>query len=122
LESPALLHILYGADELLAAPAIPRAWRSRTVSWRWSGVFVALLSTSRDGNVTTVDMTYRVTLVQSEEGFAVWCDDLPGCNSQGQTREEALANIKSAISEYLAAQPEIEERFNVKIEREEVTV
>jgi predicted RNase H-like HicB family nuclease len=83
---------------------------------------VALLSTSRDGNVTTVDMTYRVTLVQSEEGFAVWCDDLPGCNSQGQTREEALTNIKSAISEYLAAQPEIEERFNVKIEREEVTV
>jgi predicted RNase H-like HicB family nuclease len=67
-------------------------------------------------------MTYRVTLVQSEEGFAVWCDDLPGCNPQGQTREEALANIKSAISGYLAAQPEIEERFNVKIEREEVTV
>jgi predicted RNase H-like HicB family nuclease len=83
---------------------------------------VALLSTSGDGNVTTVDMTYRVTLVQSEEGFAVWCDDLPGCNSQGQTREEALTNIKSAISEYVAAQPEIEERFNVRIEREEVTV
>ena len=67
-------------------------------------------------------MSYRVTLIESEEGFAVWCDDLPGCNSQGQTREEALANIKSAISEYLAAQPEIEERFNVKIERAEVTV
>jgi predicted RNase H-like HicB family nuclease len=86
------------------------------------GVVVALLSTAGGSNVTTVDMTYRVTLVQSEEGFAVWCDDLPACNSQGQTREEALANIKGAISEYLAAQPEIEERFNVRIEREEVTV
>ena len=61
-------------------------------------------------------------MVQSEEGFAVWYDDLPRCNSQGQTREEALANIKRAISEYLAAQPEIEERFSVKIERDEVTV
>ena len=67
-------------------------------------------------------MKYRVTLVESEEGFAVWCDDLPGCNSQGATREEALQNIKDAISEYLAAQPEIEERFGVKIRRAEVTV
>ena len=36
--------------------------------------------------------------------------------------EEALENIKDAISEYLAAQPEIEERFGVKVERDEVTV
>ena len=67
-------------------------------------------------------MKYRGTLVESDEGFAVWCDDLPGCNSQGATREEALQNIKDAISEYLAAQPEIEERFGVKIQRAEVTV
>ncbi|PYK72286.1 MAG: HicB family protein [Verrucomicrobia bacterium] len=67
-------------------------------------------------------MNYRVTLVESDEGFAIWCDDLPGCNSQGETREEALANIKDAISEYLAAQPEIEEHFGVKIQRAEVTV
>jgi len=67
-------------------------------------------------------MNYRVTLVESDEGFAIWCDDLPGCNSQAETREEALANIKDAISEYLAAQPEIEERFGVKIQRAEVTV
>jgi predicted RNase H-like HicB family nuclease len=63
----------------------------------------------------------HVTLIQSE-GFAVWCDDLPGCNAQGQTRYEALTSIKSAISEYLAAQPEIAERFHVKIERGAVTV
>ena len=67
-------------------------------------------------------MKYRVTLVESEERFAIWCDDLPGCNSQGDTREEALGNIKDAISEYLATQPAIEERFGVKIERDEVTV
>jgi len=67
-------------------------------------------------------MKYRVTLVESEEGFAVWCDDLPGCNSQGETRDEAMGNIKDAISEYLAAQPEIEKYFGVKIERDVVTV
>ena len=67
-------------------------------------------------------MKYRVTLVESDEGFAIWCDDLPGCNSQGDTREQALEKIRDAIGEYLSAQPEIEERFGVKIERDEVTV
>jgi len=67
-------------------------------------------------------MKYRVTLVESEEGFAVWCDDLPGCNSQGATRGEAMDNIKGAISEYLAAQPEVEKLFGVKVERDVVTV
>jgi predicted RNase H-like HicB family nuclease len=67
-------------------------------------------------------MTYRVTVVESEEGFAVWCDDLPGCNSQGTTREEALDNIRIAIGEYLAAQPEIEKRFGARVTREEITV
>ena len=66
-------------------------------------------------------MKYRVTLVESDEGF-VWCDDLPGCNSQGDSREEALENIRHAIAEYQEAQPEIEQRFGVKIERDEVTV
>jgi predicted RNase H-like HicB family nuclease len=67
-------------------------------------------------------MNYRVTLVESEEGFAVWCDDLPGCNSQGATREEALENIRIAISEYLEAQPEIAARFGTRVTRQEVTV
>lgn len=48
-------------------------------------------------------MKYHVTLVESDEGWAVWCDQLPGCCSQGGTREEALANIREAIAEYLAA-------------------
>ena len=48
-------------------------------------------------------MNYAVTLVESDEGWAVWCDTLPGCCSQGASREEALANIREAIEEYLAA-------------------
>jgi len=48
-------------------------------------------------------MTYRVALRKSEEGFSVWCPGLPGCWSQGRTRDEALENIRSAIQEYLEA-------------------
>ena len=67
-------------------------------------------------------MNYHITLVESAEGVAVWCDDLPGCCSQGATREEALTNIRDAIREWLEAQPEIERRFKVKVHRETVAI
>ena len=44
---------------------------------------------------------YRVVLRKSEEGYSVSCPGLPGCWSQGATEEEALANIRVAIHEYL---------------------
>ncbi len=46
-------------------------------------------------------MFYKVVLQKSEEGYSVSCPGLPGCWSQGLTEEEALENIKDAISEYL---------------------
>jgi predicted RNase H-like HicB family nuclease len=67
-------------------------------------------------------MQYRITLIESGEGCAVWCDDLPGCCSQGATRDEARQNIRVAISEWLEAQPLVEEKFDVKIERDIITV
>jgi predicted RNase H-like HicB family nuclease len=68
------------------------------------------------------DMKYGVTVVESEEGFAVWCDDLPGCCSQGATKEEALENIREAIREYLEARGEIKARFGTKVLHETVVV
>jgi predicted RNase H-like HicB family nuclease len=53
---------------------------------------------------------YKVELIKSEEGYAVGCPDLPGCWSQGNTEEEALANIKSAITEYLEVVAEMNQR------------
>lgn len=47
-------------------------------------------------------MNYKVVLQKSEEGYSVSCPGLPGCWSQGETEQEALANIRDAISEYLA--------------------
>jgi len=46
-------------------------------------------------------MQYQVVLVKSEEGYAVSCPALPGCHSQGATRDEALANIREAIQLWL---------------------
>lgn len=51
--------------------------------------------------------TYRVALRKSEEGYSVSCPGLPGCWSQGATEEEALANIRVAISEYVAVAEEL---------------
>ncbi len=38
---------------------------------------------------------------EDEGGFSVSVPALPGCASQGETREEALAMIKEAIEGYL---------------------
>jgi predicted RNase H-like HicB family nuclease len=47
-------------------------------------------------------MRLKVVLEPSEEGgFTVHVPSLPGCISEGQTREEALRNIKEAIQLYL---------------------
>ena len=67
-------------------------------------------------------MQYRITFIESDEGFAVWCDDLPGCSSQGATKEEAQQNIRVAIGEWLDAQPLVEEKFGVRIERAVITL
>ena len=47
-------------------------------------------------------MKIRVVLEASEEGgFTVYVPSLPGCISEGETEEEALANIREAIELYL---------------------
>jgi len=44
----------------------------------------------------------QIILYPGEDGFwVVECLSLPGCNSQGLTKEEAIANIKEAIELYL---------------------
>lgn len=47
-------------------------------------------------------MKYRVLIEQDEDGvYVAEVPSLPGCISQGQTREQALGNIKEAIAGYL---------------------
>lgn len=59
----------------------------------------------------------QVLLYPGEDGFwVVECPSLPGCVSQGATKNEAIANIREAISAYIHALqadglPVPEERF-----------
>jgi predicted RNase H-like HicB family nuclease len=47
-------------------------------------------------------MKLSVVLERSEEGgYSVYVPSLPGCISEGETKEEALENIKEAIQLYL---------------------
>ncbi|MGB8643958.1 MAG: type II toxin-antitoxin system HicB family antitoxin [Anaerolineae bacterium] len=46
----------------------------------------------------------QVIIYPGEDGYWVAeCPSLPGCISQGQTREEAVADIKEAIQGYVEA-------------------
>ena len=47
-------------------------------------------------------MKFKVVLEKEEDGgYSVHVPSLPGCHTQGDTREEALANAKEAIECYL---------------------
>ena len=47
-------------------------------------------------------MRYRVLIEQDEEGvFVAEVPSLPGCLSQGETRDEAPSNVSEAIALYL---------------------
>jgi predicted RNase H-like HicB family nuclease len=60
----------------------------------------------------------QVFIYPGEDGFWVAeCPSLPGCVSQGETREAAVANIREAINGYVLALeddglPVPEERFD----------
>ena len=47
-----------------------------------------------------------VVIEEGEHGFYAWCPELKGCQSQADTLEEAIANIKEAIELYLETLPE----------------
>ena len=55
--------------------------------------------------VTGHNMIFHVVLETDEDGWIVAeCPSLPGCVSQGKTQNEALENIKEAITAWLWAE------------------
>ncbi len=63
----------------------------------------------------------QVTIYPGEDGHGVAeCPGLPGCISQGETKQEAIANIKEAIEGYVVSLEE--DGFPVPEERFEVLV
>jgi predicted RNase H-like HicB family nuclease len=53
-------------------------------------------------------MKFQVTLDRDEDGvWIVECPSIPGCVSQGRSREEAVTNIWDAIEQCLAVRSEL---------------
>jgi len=59
---------------------------------------------------------------EPEGGYSAQCVELPGAISEGETRKEALANIKEAIEGYLEAFPEEISQLKRKRELVKITV
>ncbi len=49
------------------------------------------------------DYPVRIDPLPAEDGggFIAWVPDLPGCMSDGETKEEAERNVRAAINEWL---------------------
>lgn len=61
-------------------------------------------------------MNLRVILEPSDEGgYTVIVPALPGCISEGATREQAIANIKEAIELYIEP---VEDDYNISANSE----
>ena len=68
-------------------------------------------------------MKLRIYIEQDEDGiFVVECPTLPGCISQGKTRDEALKNIKDAIAGYIKSLEKHGEAIPPSIEEEIIEV
>jgi len=69
--------------------------------------------------------TYRFTVVveRDEDGvYIAFCPTLQGCYSQGETYDEAIANLKDAIKLHLEARKSIGEPIPIEVAVDEVEV
>ena len=66
-------------------------------------------------------MKFTVTIVRDEDGiWVVECPAIPGCVSQGETKDEALENVKDAIK--LCLEVRAERGLPLTIESRQVEV
>lgn len=63
-------------------------------------------------NIAEDTMKFSVTIDRDEDGvWVVECPSIPSCVSQGQTKDEALENIKEAIALCLEVRAEKPDSF-----------
>ena len=67
--------------------------------------------------------TFTVVIEQDEDGvFVATCPALQGCYTQGQTYEEAMANIREAIELHLEARRNLGEPIPQEVGTATLTV
>jgi len=70
-----------------------------------------------------LNMKFMTVLERDEDGIWVaQCPSIPGCISQGKTREEALANIREAIAACLEVRSERGLPLTIETQQVEVNV
>jgi len=68
-------------------------------------------------------MKFQVTIDRDEDGvWVVECPSIPGCVSQGQTKEEAILNVQEAIALCLEVRAEKGLPLTVETRQIEVAV
>ena len=71
-------------------------------------------------------LTLPIIVESDQDGYFVTCPTLQGCYSQGETYEEAIANIKDAIrlhvDDRLANGEEISQKVSVSLSTVEIAV
>lgn len=63
-------------------------------------------------------MSYNLSVIveKDEEGYYAYCPELEGCQTQGDTLDETMVNIKEAIDLYLETLSEEEKKEIIKNE------
>jgi predicted RNase H-like HicB family nuclease len=70
-------------------------------------------------------MKFKVILEPQDRGYTVYVPALRGCISQGETKKEALKNIKEAIELYLETLEDLglrKEKGRTKIQTETIEI
>jgi predicted RNase H-like HicB family nuclease len=80
-----------------------------TALQRWlAGIRRAFMrfENERTDERSTWTLTFRIWEDPLDGGWVAECPDLPGCLSQGETREEALYNLSDAIAGIISVRME----------------
>ena len=70
-------------------------------------------------------MKFKVILEPQEKGYTVYVPALRGCISQGETKKEALRNIREAIELYLETLEDLglrRQKGKTKVETEAIEI
>lgn len=112
---------LYQSSEPRRGPTDEERLPSKIPGARTGAVVESSPASVRIEAICMAEKLRQVIIYPGEDGFWVAeCPSLPGCISQGETRTEAITNIREAIEAYVAVLEEDgldvpEERFDVLV-------
>jgi len=63
-------------------------------------------------------MSYNLNVIieKDDEGYYAYCPELEGCQTQGDTLDETMVNIKEAIDLYIETLSDIEKKEIIRNE------